>query len=84
MYVCACGISLPRFKNENGVGITSLEWDPQGREADIISFAEREGHVGGFEAVYPEGGGGGVAGVGGVGGVASDDPLADDSLLMEV
>ena len=58
-------------------------WDPRGRGkgGDILAFADTEGYVGVFEKVYPssEGGGGG----GGVEAV-ENDPLVDDSLLMEV
>ena len=75
--------------NENGIGITSLEWDPRGRGSDLgeqVLFADLEGHIGAFDNVYPD--------------VTmetrdetstsssvpthNDDPLVDDSLLMEV
>ena len=78
-----------RCTNENGIGITSLEWDPRGRGTELgdqLLFADMEGHIGAFDSVYPD--------------VATetedppveqssaplpnDDPLVDDSLLMEV
>ena len=71
------------------MGITSLEWDPRGRGTELgnqLLFADMEGHIGAFDNVYPD--------------VTmetddpptedssaplrSDDPLVDDSLLMEV
>ncbi len=68
--------------NDNGVGITSLEWHPKGRDSDTLAFADREGYVGVFEGVWPSPSVGGVRGGSGI--VADDDPLVDDSLLMEV
>lgn len=75
--VCVC---LSRFKNDNGIGITSLEWDPRGhgKGGDLLAFADNEGYVGVFEKVYPS-----SEGRGEVGGRAKD-ALEDDSLLMEV
>ena len=71
------------------MGITSLEWDPRGRGTELgdqLLFADMEGHIGAFDNVDPA--------------VTmetddpptedsstplrSDDPLVDDSLLMEV
>ena len=76
-------VDFCRFKNDEGIGITSLAWDLRGRGkgGDLLAFADTEGYVGVFEKVSPssEGGGGG----GEVEGVESD-PLVDDSLLMEV
>ena len=72
-----------RFKNENGIGITSLEWDPSGlgsEQGNQLAFADREGYVGVFEGVYPSN----RSGQGPAGGGQEADPLAEDSLLMEV
>jgi len=81
-------VSLSRFKNDNGIGITSLEWDPRGRGkgGDLLAFADNEGYVGVFEKVYPSSEGLGEVGGEGGGEVGSraKDALEDDSLLMEV
>ena len=80
-----------RCTNESGMGITSLEWDPRGCGSELgeqLLFADLEGYVGAFDNVYPpettstnqitdET-------VGSSSHVANDDPLVDDSLLMEV
>ena len=83
-----------RCTNENGIGITSLEWDPRRRGSEIgeqLLFADFEDHVGAFDNVYPhettttnqmidE-----TVGSSSPGPVPNtDDPLVDDSLLMEV
>ena len=74
------------------MGITSLEWDPRGRGSEIgeqLLFADLEDYVGAFDNVYPhettttnqitdET----VDSISPV--VNTDDPLVDDSLLMEV
>ena len=74
------------------MGIMSLEWDPRGRGSEIgeqLLFADLEGYVGAFDNVYPhettmtnqitdET----VDSISPV--VNTDDPLVDDSLLMEV
>ena len=78
---CACGTSstvgMCRMENQNQAGITALEWDPKGYgspEGNQIVFADKDGYVGVFQDVYP----------------SEDvtnqntDPLAEDSLLMEV
>lgn len=78
-----------RYTNENGIGITSLEWDPRGRGTDIgeqLVFADLEGHIGAFDNVYPDVS---MATTDDISDnssapVPSDDPLVDDSLLMEV
>ena len=80
-----------RCTNENGVGITSLEWDPRGRGSELgeqLLFADLEGYVGAFDNVYsPETE---LTNqitdetVGSSSPIANDDPLVDDSLLMEV
>ena len=81
-----------RCTNENGMGITSLEWDPRRRGSEIgeqLLFADLEDHVGAFDNVYPhettttnqitdENVGSSFPVVN------NDDPLVDDSLLMEV
>ena len=81
-----------RCTNENGMGITSLEWDPRGRGSEIgeqYLFADLQGHVGVFDNVYPhettmtnqitdENVGSSFPVVN------NDDPFVDDSLLMEV
>ena len=76
------------------MGITSLEWDPRRRGSEIgeqLLFADFEDHVGAFDNVYPhettttnqmtdE-----TVGSSSPGPVSNtDDPLVDDSLLMEV
>ena len=74
------------------MGITSLEWDPRRRGSEIgeqLLFADLEDHVGAFDNVYPhettttnqitdENVGSSFPVVN------NDDPLVDDSLLMEV
>ena len=71
-----------RCTNEDGMGIMSLEWDPRERGSEL------EGYVGAFNNVYPpetestnqitdET-------VGSSSPIPNDDPLVDDSLLMEV
>ena len=74
------------------MGITSLEWDPRRRGSEIgeqLLFADLEGHVGAFDNVYPHE----TAttnqitdeNVGSSSPVTNtDNPLVDDSLLMEV
>ena len=45
-----------RCTDENGMGITSLEWDPRGRGSELgeqLLFADLEGYVGAFDNVYP-------------------------------
>ena len=49
-------------------------------EGNQLAFADREGYVGVFEGVYPSN----QNGRGSAGGRQEVDPLADDSLLMEV
>ena len=66
-----------RFKNENGIGITSLEWDPRGRGNPQLAFADNEGYIGTFHDVYPSNQTTTVSKA------MTSDPLADDSLLME-
>lgn len=68
--------------NDNGVGITCVVWDPRGRDSDTLAFADREGYVGVFEGVWPSTTAGKEVGRGTA--ETEDDPLADDSLLMEV
>lgn len=75
--------------NENGIGITSLEWDPRGRGSEIgeqLLFADLEGHIGAFDNVYPDvtmetndqaDSSNSIP-------IPNDDPLVNDSLLMEV
>ena len=67
-----------RMENENHTGITALEWDPRGLSSphgNQLAFADKSGYVGVFEGVYPP---------------EEEltnrnaDPLAEDSLLMEV
>lgn len=68
---------LDRFKNENQTGITALEWDPRGSgspQGNQLVFADRSGYVGTFEGVYPSK----------EPANQNTDPLAEDSLLMEV
>lgn len=65
------------MKNENETGITALEWDPRGcgsAGGDQLVFADNTGYVGVFEGVYPSK----------ESTNQSIDPLAEDSLLMEV
>ncbi|CAI8014341.1 WD repeat and HMG-box DNA-binding protein 1 [Geodia barretti] len=73
-----------RYRNESGIGITSLEWYPDTEESERdgkagLYFADNEGYIGWFQGAEPT-----VGGRGSTKGVEStDDPLADDSLLME-
>ena len=72
--------------------ITSLEWDPlRGHSIELgeqLLFADLEGYVGAFDDVYPPE----TAltnqvtdeTVGSSSPIVNDDPLVDDSLLMEV
>ena len=73
------------------MGITSLKWDPRGCGSELgeqLLFANLEGYVGVFYNVYPSG----TTStnqitdetIGSSSHVANDDPLVDDSLLMEV
>ena len=60
-----------------------MEWNPSGMESEKgnqLAFADREGYVGVFEGVYPSN----QSGRGSAGGGQEADPLAEDSLLMEV
>ena len=70
------------------MGITSLEWDPRGRGSEIgeqLIFADLEGYVGAFDNVYPpETESTNQITDGSSYPVTNDDPLVDDSLLMEV
>ena len=82
-YITTLGL---RYRNESGVGITSLEWYPDTNGTDSESesrrglyFADKEGYIGWFQGAEPGGGGEGVKGACG----DSGDPLAEDSLLME-
>ena len=73
------------------MGIMSLEWDPRERGSELgeqLLFADLEGYVGAFNNVYPpetestnqitdET-------VGSSSPIPNDDPLVNDSLLMEV
>ena len=74
-----------RCTNESEIGITSLEWDPRGRGTEIgeqLLFADLEGHIGAFDSVYPD-----VAmetAEDSSAPLPNEDPLVDDSLLMEV
>ncbi len=66
------------MKNDNSAGITGLDWDPRGRGSDLLVFADKDGYVGVFHDVYPS-----------QQRPPSEpprvaDPLAEDSLLMEV
>ena len=74
------------------MGITSLEWDPRGHGSEIgeqLIFADLEGQVGAFDNVYPHE----TTTTNQITDetvdpsfpvVNTDDPLVDDSLLMEV
>lgn len=67
-----------RLQNENQTGITALEWDPRGRgspEGSQLAFADKGGYVGVFLDVYPSED---------AANESPSDPLAEDSLLMEV
>jgi hypothetical protein len=69
---------VARLQNENETGITGLEWDPRGRgspEGNQLVFTDKGGYVGVFLDVYP---------TEGVTNESPADPLAQDSLLMEV
>ena len=73
-----------RYRNESGIGITSLEWYPDTEESERdgkagLYFADNEGYIGWFQGAEPTAGGRGSA----KGAESTDDPLADDSLLME-
>ena len=85
-----------RCTDENGIGITSLEWDPRGRGSEIgeqLIFADLVGQIGAFDNIYPhettltmtnqitdE-----TVGSSSPDPIANtDDPLVDDTLLMEV
>ena len=73
-----------RYRNESGIGISSLEWYPDTeveseRDAKAgLYFADKEGYIGWFQGAGPVGGRGS-----GKEAEPTDDPLADDSLLME-
>ena len=75
-----------RMRNENQTGITALEWDLRGAdspEGNRLLFADSAGYVGVFEGVYPpnkdlEPPATTTTSTGQL------DPLAEDSLLMEV
>lgn len=65
------------MKNGNQTGITALEWDPRGHGSaggDQLVFADRAGYVGVFQEAYPSQ----------EPTNQNPDPLAEDSLLMEV
>ena len=69
-----------RYCNESGIGITSLEWYPdtateleQDSDKRGLYFADKEGYIGWFQGAWPET----------RKEVKENDPLADDSLLME-
>ena len=71
------------------MGITSLEWDPRGRGTELgeqVLFADQEGYVGAFDNVYPDDATATNQITDETSSVVppSDDPLVDDSLLMEV
>ena len=78
-----------RCTNESEIGITSLEWDPRGRGTEIgeqLLFADVEGYIGAFDNVYPA-----VAMEtasdtedDSSAPIPNDNPIVDDSLLMEV
>ena len=77
-------VSGCRYRNESGIGISSLEWYPDTEvesERDDkagLYFADKEGYIGWFQGAGPVGGRGS-----GKEAEPTDDPLADDSLLME-
>ena len=79
---------MSRMKNENSASITGLEWDPRGRASDLLVFADRDGYVGIFNDVYPPAQFPAPPPppppVAPMAPSAEDDPLAEDSLLMEV
>ena len=57
------------MQNENQTGITALEWDPS--KSGHVMFADRDGYVGVFDVTAE------IAN-------SDRDPVAEDSLLMEV
>ena len=72
------------------MGITSLEWDPRGRGSELgeqLLFADLEEYVGAFDVYPPETESTNQITdetVGSSSPVTNDNPLVDDSLLMEV
>lgn len=78
---------IGRYSNEKGIGITSLVWNEDQEEVELESdtktglyYADKEGYIGWFQGAWP---GRGSSGRSKDETTTSDDPLVNDSLLME-